>query len=131
MSLAPVLKYLEQFVDLVAFQTLLKEVRAIGGWADFNIAAEPLWKQNCEGSVAFVRCKNAVLYAGTAPDGEPCIRALDIQTGEEIWKHPRVLLSSPVAWGMAVDAKGRIVTALNDGQVMCYGPKPKPVARTP
>jgi outer membrane protein assembly factor BamB len=112
-------------------KTPAEPVRAIGGWADFNIATEPLWKQNCEGSVAFVRCKNAVLYAGTAPDGEPCIRALDIQTGEEIWKHPRVLLSSPVAWGMAVDAKGRIVTALNDGQVMCYGPKPKPVARTP
>ncbi len=41
--------------------------------------------------------------------------------GVELWAHP--LPAEPVRWGIALDAKGRIVVALRSGQVLCLGKK--------
>ncbi|MBM4041825.1 MAG: hypothetical protein FJ290_25285, partial [Planctomycetes bacterium] len=41
--------------------------------------------------------------------------------GAELWAHP--LPGEPVRWGIALDAKGRIVVALRTGQVLCLGKK--------
>ena len=32
------------------------------------------------------------------------------------------LHAPPVPWGMAVDRDGRIIAALKDGHMMCFGP---------
>ena len=34
----------------------------------------------------------------------------------------------PVRWGVAVDAAGRVVVALEDGRILCFGRKPVAVA---
>jgi outer membrane protein assembly factor BamB len=72
--------------------------------------------------------KNAVLVAGTdrrftrteaAPGETYGITALEITTGKVIWKHP--LPGGPVRWGIAIDRAGRILIALRDGRVLCFG----------
>ena len=82
----------------------------------------PLWERQCDGSVAFARGKNAVLYAGALTGGTQSIVAVDISNGQNLWKRPMQLQGAPVPWGMAVDAEGRIVATLAGGQVMCFGP---------
>ena len=41
--------------------------------------------------------------------------------GTELWAHP--LPAEPVRWGIALDARSRIVIALRTGQVLCLGKK--------
>ncbi len=95
----------------------------IQGWGKFDIPDKPLWEYDCDGSVALARCKNVVLYAGTGPEGPASVEAVDIGDGKKFWQWGKPLQGPPVDWGMAVDSKGRIVVALKDGQVMCFGPK--------
>ncbi len=95
----------------------------IGGWGRFDIRDRPLWEFQCEGSVALARGRNAVLFAGARPQGAPCIDAVDLRSGERLWRGPMQLQGPPVPWGMAIDSDGRIVATLKDGQVMCFGPK--------
>jgi hypothetical protein len=45
--------------------------------------------------------------------------AQDSQTKETLWTQP--LPAEPVRWAVAVDAQGRIVVALRNGQVLCFG----------
>ena len=63
-----------------------------------------------------------MLYAGSAPQGPPSVAAIEIKTGEKLWKRPVELHAPPVRWGLAVDGEGRIIVALKDGHVMCFGP---------
>ena len=63
-----------------------------------------------------------MLYAGTQPRGAPLVDALDVKTGQRFWRNPKFLPAPPVRWGMAVDGKGRVVIALEGGEVVCYGP---------
>ncbi len=100
----------------------------INGWGKFDITDKPLWEYDCDGSVALARCKNVVLFAGTGPQGPPSVEAVDIGTGEKFWKYGKPLQGSPVDWGMTVDSEGRIVVALKDGQIMCFGNKDATVA---
>jgi outer membrane protein assembly factor BamB len=62
-----------------------------------------------------------VLIAGSGPQA-PMVMAFDIKTGERLWRRPLQLHAPPVLWGMAVDRDGRIIAALKDGHVMCFGP---------
>jgi len=39
--------------------------------------------------------------------------------GEELWTQP--LPGEPVRWGLCLDRAGRIIVALRDGRVICYG----------
>jgi hypothetical protein len=40
-------------------------------------------------------------------------------SGNALWERP--LPAEPVRWGVAVDARGRIVVVLRDGCVLCFG----------
>jgi outer membrane protein assembly factor BamB len=106
---------------LVAERPVGPTVR-LGGPGRSGLPARPLWEHQSDGSVAFARCKNAVLFAGARPAGTSSIVAVDIKSGQRLWKRPLQLQSSPVPWGMAVDRDGRIIATLTDGQVMCFGP---------
>ena len=94
----------------------------IAGWGRLDMKSEPLWEHVCEGSVAFARCDNAVLLAGIRPHGTPSLEALKIETGERLWPRAMQLQGPPTSWGIAVDAQGRVIVTLKDGEVMCFGP---------
>jgi outer membrane protein assembly factor BamB len=47
------------------------------------------------------------------------LTAQDPKIGRTLWTHP--LPGEPVRWAIAVDAQGRIVVALRNGQVLCLG----------
>ncbi|MDK1032566.1 MAG: PQQ-like beta-propeller repeat protein, partial [Planctomycetia bacterium] len=73
---------------------------------------------------------NAVLAAGTnrrfdTPDGPPVethgIAALNIGDGKVLWSLP--LPAGPVSWGVAIGPDGRVVVALQDGSIACFGKK--------
>ena len=76
--------------------------------------AQPLWHHKCPGSVALVITGNAVVVAD-----EKEVRALSLVTGQPIWTQP--LPTSPVPWGMAVNAQGAVILTLRDGRVVCFG----------
>ena len=48
------------------------------------------------------------------------ITALDLQSGKILWRHP--LPGAAVRWGLAIDRERRLLVALQDGRVLCYGP---------
>ena len=72
--------------------------------------------------MAFARSKNAILFAGTGTNRAPSLEALNIKTGERLWKSSQPIQGPPVRWGMAVDRDGLVVVALKEGDVMCFGP---------
>jgi hypothetical protein len=92
------------------------------GWGKLNIQEKPLWQYSTEGSVAFARTENAILVAGTRPRGAAMVEAIDVKTGEQFSKFPKLLPAPPVRWGMAVDGTGCIVISLEGGELVCYGP---------
>ena len=87
---------------------------------------ESLWKDCSHAINAVVVCKDAVLIAeGLVKDGksdrlaEWRLTALDRGAGVELWHV--VLPAEPVFDGLTVDRAGRIVAALADGRIACYG----------
>ena len=98
------------------------------GWGKLSIEDQPLWEFDSGEIVAIARCKNAVIFS-SKPSGKTSrgqaalIAALDISNGKNLWRWNPALPSSPVSWGLAVDHSGRIIIALKDGQVMCFGEK--------
>jgi hypothetical protein len=80
-------------------------------WGTFRVAEKPLWKRDCPGSVALALARNAVLVAGPRE-----VVAWRLTDGGELWRAP--LPAAPVPWGLAVDAEGRVVLTLVDGQVL-------------
>ena len=90
-------------------------------------AEEPkaLWESRAlSETTCVVLAANAVLVSGKRPDGEAdsyALAALDLEDGREIWSMP--LPGAPARWGMAVDGFGQIVTALEDGSIVCFGPE--------
>jgi outer membrane protein assembly factor BamB len=80
-------------------------------------------------NVAVALAENAVVVAGTnrrlaQPESDPeetyGIAALGIEDGKPLWQH--TLPAAPVAWGVAIDRQGRVLAALRDGKVLCFGP---------
>jgi outer membrane protein assembly factor BamB len=92
------------------------------GSVRLKLEQKPLWEREFEGSRAFVRCKNAILVAGTWPRSVPAVQAVDIRTGKNLWSPQRRLSGNPVRWGMAVDGDGYLVITLEGGEVLCFGP---------
>jgi outer membrane protein assembly factor BamB len=86
-------------------------------------------------NVAVALAKNAVLVAGTdrrfhkhdapkpelPPDETYGLAALEIKTGNVLWKHP--LPAGPVRWGVAIDRNGRALVSLRDGRILCFAGK--------
>ncbi|MHC4396476.1 MAG: outer membrane protein assembly factor BamB family protein [Planctomycetota bacterium] len=90
----------------------------------------PVWTGEPFGeNVAVAVAQNAVIVAGTdryfaqpaaAPEETYGIVALDIDSGKELWRHR--LPAGVVLWGLSIDRRGRVMVALQDGRVFCYGP---------
>ncbi|MHC4556904.1 MAG: outer membrane protein assembly factor BamB family protein [Planctomycetota bacterium] len=90
---------------------------------------KPLWTgKPFQENVAIAIAQNAVIVAGTdrhfaepkaAPDETYGIAALEIESGKPLWRHS--LPAGAVRWGLAIDRQGRIIAALQDGRVLCYG----------
>jgi len=91
-----------------------RSLRGKVDWRKLAIRGESLWESDCKDSVAFAACCNAVLFASTKE-----LVALDLKSGAKLWSE--ALPSAPVEWGLAIDREGRIVVALEDGQVVCFG----------
>ncbi len=86
----------------------------IQAWGSFKVKDQPLWHHKCPDSVALAVTRNAVVVADNKQ-----VRAVSLITGQPMWTHE--LPAAPVAWGMAVDAEGRVVLTLRDGRVICIG----------
>lgn len=95
---------------------------------------KPIWASRpFNDTVAVAIADNAVVVAGTnrqfaTPQTDPVethgITALDIKTGQPLWKH--ALPAGPVSWGVAIDRHGRVLTSLRDGRVVCFGTAKQP-----
>jgi outer membrane protein assembly factor BamB len=81
-------------------------------------------------NVALAVAENAVVVVGTqrrfeSPEATPTetfgVTALDINTGKPLWSHP--LPAAAVSWGLALGREGRILVALRDGRIVCFGPQ--------
>jgi outer membrane protein assembly factor BamB len=56
-------------------------------------------------------------------DAPSCLVVLNIEDGKELWRRP--LAGTPVRDGLAVDAKGRVFVALDDGRVLGFASEVK------
>jgi len=83
-------------------------------WIRLGLREKPLWSYACNESRAFAACRNAVVVAG-----ESKLVALNTGDGSVLWSCP--LPAAPVEWGLAIDAHGRSIVTLENGQVMCFG----------
>lgn len=85
--------------------------------------AKPVWNiKTMEQPRAIVVGSNAVLIAGLSrqpPDGTPQaqLAAYALDDGSQMWTES--LPASPIWWGVAIDADGRVFVSLQDGSVVC------------
>ncbi|MBA7571211.1 hypothetical protein ES708_12970 [subsurface metagenome] len=91
------------------------------GWGKFDVPNQPIWEYDCEGSSSIAVCKNAVAIVRTSPNGIHRVEVVNLKNGEPMEGYQSRLVSPPLPWGMAVDKEGRIIVALKDGQIICYG----------
>jgi len=93
-------------------------------WGQFNVRQKPLWSFDSKlkkpmwnfdskPSHAAALCKNAVVVGKKNE-----LVALNIENGEPLWS--KTLPASPVSYGLAIDAEGRIAVTLRNGQVLCF-----------
>ena len=68
-----------------------------------------------------VLAENAALSCQQDKTGKWALVARSVGLGKELWQLP--LAAEPVRWGLAVDRAGRIVVALQNGRVLCFGRK--------
>ncbi|MHB1034918.1 MAG: outer membrane protein assembly factor BamB family protein [Pirellulales bacterium] len=94
--------------------------------AALNRQASSLWdNKTFTRPASLALAKNAVLVAGPQRGKTPgeaaasVLAALDPAGGKMLWSQP--LPASPVLSGLAVDRAGRMVVALEDGRVVCFG----------
>ncbi len=84
---------------------------------------KPIWSRRvCDAYQAVVKGPDALLVAGVKRDdaGKPSalLARLSLADGSVAWSHP--LPAAPVTWGLALDANGRIIVSLEDGQLLCF-----------
>ncbi len=90
--------------------------RLVNGWGKARLeGADPLWETEFRDSVAVALGRNALVVARPSD-----IVAYDLQKGRPLWTH--MLPGTPVPWGLALDRNGRVIVALQGGQILCYGP---------
>ncbi len=68
--------------------------------------------------VPVVTAGNVNLLCRQGPGGWKLV-AQDRSSNKDLWKQP--LPAEPVRWAVAVDAQARIIVALRDGRVLCFG----------
>ncbi len=94
-------------------------VKAVGQ-PFYSDPASPVYSGEVRWPQQRIRTANAVLSLVQTPDGWKLV-AKAAPDGKPMWSYP--LGGEPVRWGVAVDAAGRIVVVLTDGQVICLGTK--------
>lgn len=89
--------------------------RLLGGWGKPAIRGlNALWEADVKDATAVALCPNALVVTHG-----PQLVALGLSDGRRLWSHE--LPGPAVPWGLAVDAAGRVVVAIEGGQVVCYG----------
>jgi hypothetical protein len=91
------------------------------GWGHFDMPDKPLWEYNCDETYALGIGKNAVALVQKVPSGVYRVQVVDLQKGELMKGYNSALTGRPLPWGMAIDRDGRIMVALEDGQLICMG----------
>jgi len=89
----------------------------------------PPWPGSSAGSPVVVVTRSARLTCvglrqGAKPQDRPLwqLVAQSTQDDKELWR--QALPAEPVRWGTAVDAQGRTLVSLRNGQLLCFGEKP-------
>ena len=78
--------------------------------------------KNLEWGVPIVAAKNANLLCRQGQDGWKLVAQAPLGD-KDLWQQP--LAGEPVRWAIAVDARGRIVVTLRNGQVLSFGSVPR------
>ena len=99
-----------------------RSLRGKVDWRKLAIRNKSLWEFDCKSSFAFAAGKNALIIASASK-----VITLDLTNGGKLWSE--ALPAPPVEWGLAVDRDGRVVVALEDGQVVCFGQRILAAAR--
>jgi hypothetical protein len=83
----------------------------------------PVFERNksLEWGVPIVRTRNARLLCREDRDGWKLV-AQDLSAKKDLWEQS--LPAEPVRWAIAVDARGRVIVTLRNGQVLCFGSVP-------
>lgn len=96
----------------------------VRGQPFYSTPSSPVYDNAVRWPNPTVTAKNArLLCAAGGGNGGTAWRlvARDAAEGETLWEQP--LPAEPVRWGVAVDARGRIIVTLRNGHVLCLGPK--------
>ncbi|MCX7428525.1 MAG: PQQ-binding-like beta-propeller repeat protein [Planctomycetia bacterium] len=93
-------------------------VRVVPGAKDEKELAAAWTTRRFKSPVAMAIGDNAVVIAGTTPEGENMIAALAMDDGRWLWS--QALPGMPIQGGLALDAAGRIVVGLEDGRYLCF-----------
>jgi outer membrane protein assembly factor BamB len=72
---------------------------------------KPAWQVDRAEGLALAVGRNAVVVASPTE-----LRAIALRDGQDLWKQP--LPAAPVPWGLALQRDGRVIVALEDGQVL-------------
>jgi outer membrane protein assembly factor BamB len=87
--------------------------------------AKTLWQDREDRRfTSFIVADDHLLAAGH-PDNDPSaafLAAIRIREGSDAWRHP--LPANAVKGGAAIDPTGRILVALENGQLLCFAPDP-------
>ena len=94
---------------------LTRRVRTVG---QPLYSTYPVYSKEVAWDMPVVKTKNANLLCRQTPNGSQLV-AQNPSNNKDLWQH--TLPGRPVRWGIAVDSRGRIVVALRDGRVVCYG----------
>jgi outer membrane protein assembly factor BamB len=94
----------------------------------YSLASTPVYDPSVQWINPVVVTRNArlgcvALRRHAKPQDAPRweLVAQSIQGDKDLWRQP--LSAEPVRWGIAVDAQGRILVSLRNGQVLCFGEK--------
>jgi outer membrane protein assembly factor BamB len=105
-------------------ETVKRHVETVGQ-PFYSIPSSPVfrrtWAQGkdleLEWPDPIVETANANLLVRQAQDGWRLVA--QTPSGNTLWEQP--LPAEPIRWGLAVDARGRIVVVLRDSRVLCFG----------
>ena len=108
-----------------------RELRLAGGNVQvtgqplYSLPNTPVFDPSVRWSDAVIATKNAELAVRPSRESSRpgwWLVAQEPAAGKPLWRQP--LADEPVRWGIAVDAEGRVVVALRNGQVLCFGRLP-------
>jgi len=88
----------------------------------YSRSEAPVFDRSVDWDPPVVSAANARLVCvqrGQRPQGDWKLVAQRGGADTPLWEQP--LAAEPVRWGVAVDARGRVLVALRNGQVLCFG----------